>query len=72
MRLRNPLYPDNEQVNDDECGHNHWQDEYVKEVHPGHGLVGQSRPSEHGVGNPRSNQRSTIGHVDTDLSLIHI
>lgn len=66
MRLRNTLYPDNEQVNDDECRDNDGQDEHMQEVHPRHGLIGQAGPAEHGARNPRSNQWCTIGHVDAN------
>ena len=33
MRLRNSLYPNDEQVNDDERGDDHGQDKHVDEIH---------------------------------------
>ena len=57
---------DDEQVDDDQCRHHHGENEHVQEVHARDRLIGQTRATEHGVGNPSSDQGGAIGHVDAD------
>ena len=66
MRLRNTLYPNNEQMNDDQRRYDHGQDEHVNEVHARHRERREFGAREQQGGDVFSDQRARVGEVDAD------